>query len=138
MSLTVDVEIIVWCELVKPGCTFYARITDGPRAKFYGGSGNTALEAIAWALDEYVCRGMLDMGHSPTRSGRPGDRVHRDVKPDNVPPPTAPRPTHYARDRELDAPSAKEEIACFESRIPPAKRPRLAQQPLRAQRPRSA
>jgi len=44
---------------------------------FYAGSGATAWEAIAWALDEYQWRALLGMGPSTTRSGKPGDAWRR-------------------------------------------------------------
>lgn len=65
--MTVVADITVWCEAIGPGCTFTARITDGARGRFYGGSGDTALEAIAWCLHEYVARGLLGRAHSMAR-----------------------------------------------------------------------
>lgn len=51
------VEVTVWCEAVGPGCTFSARWFDG--VAFYGGSGSTAIEAVAASFREYVERGAV-------------------------------------------------------------------------------
>lgn len=129
MSLfVIDVTVVVWCEAVGPGCEYTARITDGANARFFGGSGPTALDAVAWALDECVRRGLLGREHSPARSSsaRPGDglSVTPPSSPPSAPPPPSPRRDRHDLSRE-DAPTAKGEIGCFERRIPRRAEPLL-------------
>lgn len=68
MTPTIDVTLTVWCEAIKRGCTFVARITDGARGRFYSGAGDTALEAVAWAIDDYVQRAVLGRPHTMARA----------------------------------------------------------------------
>lgn len=73
--MNVAVTIAVWCESIRPGCEFRAQITTG--GGFYGGTGRTAFEAIAWSLDEYVSRGLRGDPHRMARDPRdvPGARA---------------------------------------------------------------
>lgn len=73
-ELHADHEIIVWTE-ARGREPFFARIFDRRTYRHYGGSGVTAWEAIAWALDSFVRRGLLGQPHSMTRDprARPGD-----------------------------------------------------------------
>ena len=74
-GLIVDLDITVWCEKIKPGCEFFARAYDRQTSQFFGGSGATALEAIAWTVDEYLNRGVLKLGPRMARNSneQPGD-----------------------------------------------------------------
>jgi hypothetical protein len=49
-------EITIVCESVKPGCEFRALFFDRATGQHYGGSAPTALEALAWAMDDYCSR----------------------------------------------------------------------------------
>lgn len=121
--MNVHVELTVWCEAIRPGCTFTAKISEGAHALFYAGQGDTAFEAIAWALDEYVRRALLGMSHSMARpaDARPGeglaartDTRRRSITPA---PPIAPGP-ELAQDTGADN-------GCFERVIPTSPAPRL-------------
>jgi hypothetical protein len=83
--LHVDVQLAVWCESIKRGCAFTCRITDGAVGRFYSGTGTTALEAVAWCLDDYVQRAVLGRPHTMSRGydEQPGDTL-RDIKPANM------------------------------------------------------
>lgn len=122
MSFHVDAEITVWCESVKPGCTFAARLYDRKLETHFSGAGSTAFEALAWCLDDYVRRGLL--GHGPTPA------LNSDARPgDGLAPATSsrlrritPAPIVIGPPRADDP---KAEIACFERRIPMTPAPRL-------------
>jgi hypothetical protein len=70
----IDHEITVWCESTGRA-PFFARLWDRATSQHCGGAGDTALEAIAWAMDSYVRRVML--GRPPLIAchlhARPGD-----------------------------------------------------------------
>lgn len=55
----IDAQITIVCESVRAGCEFRALFYDRPSSQFYGGSGPTALDALAWCMHEYVRRGVL-------------------------------------------------------------------------------
>lgn len=132
--MRVDVEVTVWCESVRAGCTFSARITDGANARFFAGQGATALEAIAWALDDFVRRAVLGMPHTMARlpDAKPGDGL---AAPDESAPPPSSR-TKASRDALLaraehipDGPALAQDLStkagCFERSIAMTARPRL-------------
>lgn len=75
--MTFDAEITILCESIRKGCEFRALFFDREFAQFYGGSGATALDALAWALDEYMCRGARGMGVMTARgtNAYPGERL---------------------------------------------------------------
>lgn len=122
--LRADVELTVWCESIKRGCTFTARITDGAHARFYSGTGATAFEAIAWALHDYVARALLGHESSPAMrsDARPGDGLTpaTSSRPRRITP--APIVMGPAR-ADVDDPDT--ESACFEKQIPTRPAPRL-------------
>lgn len=59
----VDAYITVVCEEVGRGCEFRALFFDRATGQFYGGSGPTALEAVAWCMSTYVERAFLGRPH---------------------------------------------------------------------------
>lgn len=67
------VDLVVFCERIERGCTFVARTYVGER--FYTGTGATALEAIAWCLDDLVRRRYRGEPHRMAlpSGARPGD-----------------------------------------------------------------
>lgn len=69
-------EITIVCESVKRGCEYRALFFDRPTERFYGGSGPTALEALAWCMDEYIGRVVYGLDVSPARAAdaAPGSR----------------------------------------------------------------
>lgn len=69
-------EITIVCESVRPGCEYRALFFDRATAQFYGGSGASALEALAWCMDEYIARVAHGMPVSPARKSTdtPGSR----------------------------------------------------------------
>lgn len=74
--MIVDAELTFWRDSTADRhCVVYARMYDRARGAFYGGSGSSPLEAIAWCLDEYVQRGVLERGPLMARDpgARPGD-----------------------------------------------------------------
>lgn len=121
MSFFVNVEITVWCESVKRGCTFSARITEGSsRARWYSGQGDTAFEAVAWALDEYVRRGILEHEPSLARNAnaKPGEGLHETPR-------RARRITPAPAMDDGPATAATESGQCFEQQIPRRPAPQL-------------
>lgn len=134
--MLVDARITVVCESVQRGCEYRALFYDARTEQFYGGSGPTAFEAIAWCMDEYIRRGLRGGGIEPARnpSARPGEGLERNVAsaplpPPLPPPPASPRPTAPLE----DAPSSKDEVGCFDRKIP-----RRAELALHGQAPRYA
>ena len=73
--MIVDVTITVFCERVQRGCTFGARMYDRASGTFFSGTGETALEAVAWCLDDYVRRFVRGEAHrmSTRADARPGE-----------------------------------------------------------------
>lgn len=72
----VEADVTVWCE--KTGkMDFVARFYDRVTERFYSGAASTALEAIAWAFDDYVCRAGYGLGPSMSRDSDavPGSRA---------------------------------------------------------------
>jgi hypothetical protein len=69
-------EITIVCESVKPGCEFRALFYDRATGQHYGGSAHTALEALAWAMDDYIARAVHGMPWMAARkpSDTPGSR----------------------------------------------------------------
>lgn len=69
-------EITIVCESIKRGCEFRALFYDQTTEQFYGGSGATALDALAWCLDEYVGRVKHGMPIAAARNAglTPGER----------------------------------------------------------------
>ena len=87
VASAVDAAVIVSCE--KRGAfDFVARFYDRATESFYSGAASTALEAIAWAFDDYVAR--VDFGFGPSiarvASAKPGDRLCGVRKPAVEPP----------------------------------------------------
>lgn len=72
----IDVEITIFCESVKRGCDFRAQFYDRATQQFYSGSGATALEALAWCMDEYIARVAFGLPISMARNttDTPGSR----------------------------------------------------------------
>lgn len=75
----VDHEVTIWCEDPRKVASgrerYFARLWD-PRAAIHcGGSGTTALEALAWCLDSYVRRALLGLPPQIAchPKARPGD-----------------------------------------------------------------
>lgn len=73
--IVVDAIITVWCERVGRE-EFRAQFFDRTTSQFYGGSGANALEAVAWALDEYIARAVHGVGPMMARRADawPGER----------------------------------------------------------------
>lgn len=111
--MNVDAEITVVCENVRAGLDFRALFYDRVSERHYSASGRTALEAIAWCLDEYVRHVVLGLGPSMARRGdeRPGDCLLRAA---STPEPA--RPVAPARTAAVDA--VEPASGCFEARIP--------------------
>lgn len=118
----VDVELTIWCEAIKRGCTFSARITDGANAKWYSGTGATALEAIEWCVHEFVARALL--GHDATPAMRSDARPGDGLTPASSSRPRTMTPAPVVIGPPL-ADDPKNEIGCFERRIPTTPAPRL-------------
>ncbi len=127
----VDAHVTILCESIRKGCEFRALFFDGVTEQFYGGSGSTALEAVAWCFDEYVRRGVLRGEMMPARnaSARPGDEL-AEVRP--------------RRERRItpapigeDGPAASagltgsDSTGCFEQQVPTRPAPLLHGQPSR-------
>lgn len=68
---------------MKRGCEFRALFYDRATAQFYGGSAPTALEAIAWAMDEYIARVVHGMPVMAARkhTDTPGSRFAASSSP---------------------------------------------------------
>jgi hypothetical protein len=121
-TFLVDAEITVWCESIKRGCTFAARMYCRTTERHYSGSGDTALEAVAWCLDDYVRRGLLGHGPSPA--------IRSDTQPgDGLTPATSSRPRRITPAPIAIGPvlaqEATRENGCFERSIPTQPAPRL-------------
>lgn len=73
---TFSAEITIVCESVRRGCEFRALFYDRKTERFYGGSGPTALHALAWCMDEYIARAVHGMPVYPARkhTDTPGSR----------------------------------------------------------------
>lgn len=86
-------EVTIVCESVKKGCEFRALFFDRATERFYGGSGATALEALAWCMDEYIGRVVYGLGIEPARNANatPGSRFPE--KPIAPAPPMTIEPT---------------------------------------------
>lgn len=126
--LRIEAEITVVCEKVCAGCEFRALFYDKATEQFYGGSGATALEAVAWCLDEYIRRGVLQLGPAQARRGdeRPGDCASAPPAPSSTSS-TSITPSPVAIDGPALAAveSVKDASGCFVSRIPTTPAPRL-------------
>jgi len=74
--VVINAEITIVCESIKPGCSFRALFYDRATGQFYGGSGATALEALAWCMDDYIARAVHGMPWMAARkpSDTPGSR----------------------------------------------------------------
>lgn len=74
--MVINAEITIVCESIKPGCSFRALFYDRATGQFYGGSGATALEALAWCMDDYIARAVHGMPWAAARrtSDTPGSR----------------------------------------------------------------
>lgn len=120
MSFHVSVEITVWCESIHRGCTFVARLYDREREQFYSGAGDTAFEAVAWCMHDFVARALL--GHGPMLSlpydRRPGEGLA--AAPSSRPRRITPAPI-------VTGPvlASSDSGQCFEQQIPRAAAPRL-------------
>lgn len=59
------------------GPGFLARFYDRVSERHYSGTGESALEAVAWMFDDFIARTMLGMPHSIARraDAKPGDRL---------------------------------------------------------------
>jgi hypothetical protein len=119
-------EITVVCESVRPGCEFRALFYDRVTEQFYGGSGATALEALAWALDEYIARALLGMPHRMARGYTeiPGDRFKDATQRAAITDSISRRPV-IVDGPALAATEAKESVGCFDRHIPRKPAPRL-------------
>ena len=140
----IDVALTVWCEHVKPRATIAARLYDARTGQFYSGQGDiavegewrfllAALEAVCWAIHDYLARTVL--GRGPTIAldprARPGDglfsgTVGGDVRPASPrttgttarrPLPEQPAPLFVDGDALADD-GASGEGACFDRVIP--------------------
>lgn len=121
--MNVDVEVTVFCEAIRKGCTFVARLhVDGT---FYSGNGASAFEALAWCMHDYVARGVL--GHEPSLARnadvRPGDGLV--AAPSSRPRRMTPAPIATGPVLAQENASAKDEIGCFDRVIPTSAAPRL-------------
>lgn len=120
MTLFVDAEVTIICESVRPGCEFRALFFDRQLSQFFGGSGATSLEALAWAMDEYVRRG-LHGHHSPARrTTAPGDGLAAtSSRPRRI------TPAPIVRGPVEQPANTNAEAGCFEQQIPTAPAPRF-------------
>lgn len=137
--MIVDVEITILCEAVRPGCSFMARLYHRPTEAHYSGTGDTALEAVAWALDDLVRRALLGQPHTMARNAdaRPGEGLDNSRgRTGNM---ETPRPSASARSLAI-VPSREgqadgiagstpadhtNEAGCFEQQIPTSPAPRF-------------
>lgn len=78
----IDAEITVHCENTRRD-EYRAFFYDGATSQFYGGSGPTPLEALAWCMDEYIARALMGFPVSPARNGNatPGSRFKNQPTP---------------------------------------------------------
>lgn len=81
-------EITISCESIRKGCTFLARLYDLTTQQFYSGTGATALEALAWCLDDYLARVVYGFPPSPAlpSDATPGSRFAALHVPTATPP----------------------------------------------------
>lgn len=120
-------EITIVCESVRPGCEFRALFYDRVSQQFYGGSGATALEALAWVVDEYVARALLGMPHRMARgySESPGDRFASSAQLIAVADTISRLPVAVDGPALASSESVKDSTGCFDTRIPRRPAPRL-------------
>jgi hypothetical protein len=121
----VEVDITFWRDVVGSGPDVLARMYDRRTGTFYGGSGATPLEAIAWCLDEYVQRGVL--GRSPmmarTPAATPGEfREYTTADEETA---IALQPSVFARHIDHRDIKPENRAGCFESHIPTRPAPQL-------------
>ncbi len=117
-------EITILCESIKPGCEFRALFYDRATEQFYGGSGATALDAVAWLFDEYLGRAVHGLPVMASRESNtyPGERFggeHVQLSGLVV------RETRAASDTRIDTVGAQyvPSVGCFDAQIQKAKQP---------------